>query len=153
MRDRLGKLDLKASPYLYIAPFFIIFGIFGAYPMFRTLYMSFFDWDLANARFDPPVYIGLDNYAKMLDDPYYWNALKNTIGVFLLAMTKRARPAGAFIGLLAGMIAVGSVSFGAPGVSFLWHNVIGAVTVLVVGMAISLASRDRQGPDHARPIP
>jgi hypothetical protein len=32
---------------------------------------------------------------------------------------------------------VAAVNFGAPAVSFLWHNVIGAVTVVVVGMAIS----------------
>ncbi len=60
------------------------------------------------------------------------------LGVFLLAMTRRARPAGAFVGLLAGMAAVGSVSFGAPKVSFLWHNVIGALVVVVVGSLVSL---------------
>ena len=60
------------------------------------------------------------------------------LGVFLLAMMKRARPIGAFVGLIAGMVAVGTVSFGAPEVSFLWYNVIGAVTVLAVGMALSV---------------
>lgn len=60
------------------------------------------------------------------------------LGVFLLAMIPRARALGAFVGLLAGMTAVGAVSFGAPTVSFLWHNVIGAVTVLVVGGVLSL---------------
>lgn len=59
------------------------------------------------------------------------------LGVFLLAMIPRSRALGAFVGLLAGMLVVGSVSFGAPSVSFLWHNVIGAVTVLLVGSALS----------------
>ena len=59
------------------------------------------------------------------------------LGVFLLAMIPRARALGAFVGLLAGMAAVASVAFGAPGVSFLWHNVIGAVVVVVVGMSLS----------------
>ena len=59
------------------------------------------------------------------------------LGVFLLAMIPGARGTGAFVGLLAGMLAVGSVSFGAPAVSFLWHNVIGAVTVVLVGVAVS----------------
>ena len=36
------------------------------------------------------------------------------------------------------MSAVAAVNFGAPSVSFLWHNVVGAVTVVVVGMALSL---------------
>jgi Na+/proline symporter len=60
------------------------------------------------------------------------------LGVFLLAMIPRARGAGAFFGLIAGMAAVGAVTFGAPRISFLWHNVIGAVTVVAVGMLISL---------------
>jgi solute:Na+ symporter, SSS family len=60
------------------------------------------------------------------------------LGVFLLAMTRRASATGAFFGLVAGMITVGAVSFSAPKVSFLWHNVIGAVTVVIVGFALSL---------------
>jgi Na+/proline symporter len=59
------------------------------------------------------------------------------LGVFLLAMVPGARAAGAFVGLIAGMSAVAAVNFGAPDVSFLWHNVIGAVTVVVVGMGLS----------------
>jgi Na+/proline symporter len=60
------------------------------------------------------------------------------LGVFLLAMIPRARASGAFVGLIAGMSAVAAVNFGAPTVSFLWHNVIGAVTVVGVGMILSL---------------
>ena len=58
------------------------------------------------------------------------------LGVFLLAMVSRARGLGAFVGLLAGMGAVAAVTFGAPDVSFLWHNVIGAATVLAVGVLL-----------------
>lgn len=60
------------------------------------------------------------------------------LGVFLLAMIPRARGVGAFVGLLAGMGAVAAVAFGAPQVSFLWHNVVGAGTVVVVGLALSM---------------
>ena len=63
------------------------------------------------------------------------------LGVFLLAMIPRARPLGAFVGLIAGMAAVGAVNFGAPSVSWLWHNVIGAVTVVAVGMLLSALPR------------
>jgi SSS family solute:Na+ symporter len=70
------------------------------------------------------------------------------LGVFLLAMIPRARALGAFIGLLSGMAVVGAVNFGAPDVSFLWHNVIGAVTVVVIGMLISATTR----PGQSEPI-
>lgn len=59
------------------------------------------------------------------------------LGVFLLAMIPRTRGVGAFFGLLAGMGVVAAVTFGAPQVSFLWHNVIGAVVVVVVGVLLS----------------
>ncbi|MES2521313.1 MAG: sodium:solute symporter [Gemmatimonadota bacterium] len=58
------------------------------------------------------------------------------LGVFILAMIPRVRAFGAFVGMLCGMAAVGAVSFGIPSVSFLWHNVIGAVTVVVVGLVL-----------------
>ncbi|HTJ20907.1 MAG TPA: sodium:solute symporter [Gemmatimonadaceae bacterium] len=60
------------------------------------------------------------------------------LGVFLLAMIPRARGLGAFFGLVAGMATVAAVNFGEPSVSFLWHNVIGAVMVVVVGLPLSL---------------
>jgi Na+/proline symporter len=60
------------------------------------------------------------------------------LGVFLLAMVPWARGSGAVLGLATGMSAVAAVTFGAPAVSFLWHNVIGAVTVVIVGCLVSL---------------
>lgn len=66
------------------------------------------------------------------------------LGVFLLAMVPWAKARGAFPGLLAGMAAVASVAIGAPQISFLWHNIIGAGTVLLVGLALSLGGSDRR---------
>jgi Na+/proline symporter len=59
------------------------------------------------------------------------------LGVFLLAMIPRIRAAGAFTGLIAGMAAVGTVSYTLPQIAFLWYNVIGAVTVVAVGSLVS----------------
>ena len=64
-------------------------------------------------------------------------------------MTPRARARGAFFGLLAGMAAVAAVSFGMSEVSFLWHNVIGALVVFAVGMLISLMSRESPAIAHS----
>jgi len=57
------------------------------------------------------------------------------LGVFLLAMVPRATGWGAFLGLIAGMSVVGFVNFGTD-VAYLWHNVIGAVVVLAVGVGL-----------------
>jgi Na+/proline symporter len=67
------------------------------------------------------------------------------LGVFILAiMTKRATARGAFWGLIAGMAAVLTVAIRMPWIAFLWHNLIGAFVVVVVGMAISYAQRPSQ---------
>jgi len=59
------------------------------------------------------------------------------LGVFILAMLPRIRANAAFVGLIAGMGAVLSVIVFAPEVSFLWHNVVGVVVVVVVGAGLS----------------
>ena len=59
------------------------------------------------------------------------------LGVFILAVGfPRATANGAFVGLIAGM---GSVAWTATytKVAFLWHNVIGAVAVVVVGLVVA----------------
>ena len=59
------------------------------------------------------------------------------LGVFLLAfMVKRADGNGAFWGLLAGMLAVFIVSV-TTDISWLYYNVVGALTVLAVGTVMS----------------
>src|SRR5262249_27053281 len=80
---RLTRIDLKASPYLYIAPFFIVFGIFGLYPMLWTLWMSLHKWNLVDHRRN--AFIGLDNFTALMSDPNFWNAVRNTFGMFVLA--------------------------------------------------------------------
>jgi Na+/proline symporter len=65
------------------------------------------------------------------------------LGVFVLALAfPRATGTGAFAGLLAGIVTVVIFAF-APAtrtVSYLWHNPLGVAVVLVVGVAVSLAT-------------
>jgi len=63
------------------------------------------------------------------------------LGVFILAVAfPRATANGAFAGLFAGMGLVGLTAYYTK-VAFLWHNVIGAVTVVVVGLLVSMIWR------------
>jgi Na+/proline symporter len=67
------------------------------------------------------------------------------LGVFVLAIgIRRARARGAFWGLLAGMGAVALVATTTE-ISFLWHNLVGVVTVVVVGLALSLTRPSENG--------
>ncbi|MEO6810066.1 MAG: sugar ABC transporter permease, partial [Isosphaeraceae bacterium] len=40
LAHRLSRLDVKASPYLYIAPFFILFALVGLFPLVYTFVVS-----------------------------------------------------------------------------------------------------------------
>jgi Na+/proline symporter len=63
------------------------------------------------------------------------------LGVFILAVAfPRATANGAFVGLVAGMAAVAWAA-SATNVAFLWHNVIGAVAVVIVGLAVSAVTK------------
>jgi Na+/proline symporter len=65
------------------------------------------------------------------------------LGVFVLALAfRRANGTGAFIGLLAGMGVVAAVAFhpSTKSLSFLWHNPIGVVVVVAVGVVVSVAT-------------
>jgi cellobiose transport system permease protein len=78
----LGRLDIKFSPYLYLAPFFVLFGVFGAYPLLYTAYLSTHKYSLLTGDRGS---VGLDNYRFVLTDGQFWNALFNTFGLFLVA--------------------------------------------------------------------
>ena len=81
-RERLGRWDIKASPYAYIAPFFILFGIVGLFPLLYTAWVSLHDWDLIGGQGD---FVGLENFTFILGQPVFWKAMGNTISIFLLS--------------------------------------------------------------------
>jgi cellobiose transport system permease protein len=78
------RVDVKVSPYLYIAPFFVIFATFGLFPLAYTGYVSLTGW-----RNDRPgsegTFVGFANYLTLWHDQFFWNALRNTIGIGLLS--------------------------------------------------------------------
>jgi len=81
-RDRLGRLEYKASPYLYIAPFFLVFAITGLFPLLYTAWVSLHQWHLIGGD---QGFIGFQNYADVLQQPTFWVALRNTFSIFLLS--------------------------------------------------------------------
>jgi Na+/proline symporter len=63
------------------------------------------------------------------------------LGVFVLALAfRRANGHGAFVGLLAGIATVAAVAFhpATRDISFLWHNPLGVIVVVVVGLTVSM---------------
>lgn len=81
-RQRLSKADQKASPYVYIAPFFLLFGLVGLFPLIYTLNVSLFEWDLLKGQGD---FVGFANFAEILSDRMFWNSVSNTVSIFVLS--------------------------------------------------------------------
>ena len=72
------KRDINKMGYLFVAPFVIVFLIFNLYPVLRTLYLSFTDYQ----GFGDPVFVGLQNYERVLTDKFFWRDLWNTIKIW-----------------------------------------------------------------------
>jgi ABC-type sugar transport system permease subunit len=68
------------SPYLFIAPFFLVFAAFGMYPLLYALRLSFTYWHGAGS----PRFIGLSNYTFLLTDNDFWNSLETSAVLWLL---------------------------------------------------------------------
>ncbi|MGI5131288.1 carbohydrate ABC transporter permease [Pseudonocardia sp. CA-107938] len=71
----------RIAPYAYIAPFFVLFGVFGLLPFLFTFYIALFDWNPIGDQ----TFIGVDNFTRMFADPRFWNATGNTISIWLLS--------------------------------------------------------------------
>jgi ABC-type sugar transport system permease subunit len=72
----------KLAPYFFISPFFIIFFIFGLFPIIYSGYISLHEWTGLKA----PIFIGLKNYSTLLNDADFQIALRNTAALFLLSV-------------------------------------------------------------------
>jgi cellobiose transport system permease protein len=80
-RARLSRLDLKVSPYLYISPFYLLFLVFGLFPLGYTFWVSLHRWEIIGGH----EFVGLRNYTRLLTDDQFWNAVVNTFGMFVIA--------------------------------------------------------------------
>src|SRR5580765_8392183 len=76
-RRRVGPRRLRlggprAAPYVFIAPFFLLYGVFWLYPVLYSIWLSFHRW---TAQVTIPV--GFDNYAHMSQDSAVTTAFAN----------------------------------------------------------------------------
>ena len=70
MRRVLHEMRNEWTAYLFNAPGLIIFAIFVVYSLYVSFLMSFHEWDLIQ----DPVYVGLDNYQRVFDDPEFYES-------------------------------------------------------------------------------
>ena len=61
--------------YYFISPFFVLFGVFGLYPLGFSLYLSLVKWD----GLTPPVMVGFENFVTLFQDDAFYTSLANTV--------------------------------------------------------------------------
>ncbi|MEQ8675351.1 MAG: sugar ABC transporter permease [Aggregatilineales bacterium] len=69
--------------YLFIAPTIIGLVIFIVGPMLYTFYLSFHEWNV----FRPPVFVGLDNFERLLNDKRVFTSFKNTFLLVIMTVS------------------------------------------------------------------
>src|SRR5687768_8487045 len=68
---------------LFLLPALILFLIFVVYPIFQSIYYSFFDWK----GFGPAVdFVGPNNFVRILTDAPFLTALKNGLWIVIFSL-------------------------------------------------------------------
>lgn len=68
--------------YYFVAPFFVLFAVFGLYPLVASFLLSFVRWD----GLTPMKWVGLSNFSAMLDDEILFASLWNTLVIGVLSV-------------------------------------------------------------------
>lgn len=103
---RLNRRTLEiAKPYFFLIPALLLVGTFLIYPAFRTIIISFTEWNGVTK----PIFIGFENFFKLFSYPVFRVSLTNTlywgistltlpvaISLFLALLINRASGSGLF---------------------------------------------------------
>ncbi len=75
MKRRAGEMFRRFTPYAFLAPAILIIGTFVLLPMFTALVISFSEYNMI----EEPRFVGLGQYQRLIQDPFFWNALLNSL--------------------------------------------------------------------------
>ena len=82
---RRPLIPARWAPYVFISPFFILFGAFGLFPLLFSIVLSFHQWDPV-AGVQGMHWVALDNFAYALTrDDWLRKAMFNTLWIALVS--------------------------------------------------------------------
>lgn len=71
-----GRIWKRYSGYFFLVPYLVLFFSFLILPLLYGFWLSLVDYEMLSP--EEPSFVGLDNYAEAMDDPYFWKAMKAT---------------------------------------------------------------------------
>ncbi len=90
-------------PWLFLFPALFALGLYLAYPVVATLWLSLTDRDAGGA------FVGLDNYAQMVSEPKFWEAIRNNM-LWLVVVPAASTGFGLLAAQLTDRISWGSIA-------------------------------------------
>jgi putative chitobiose transport system permease protein len=71
------------TPYLFLLPAMVVLGLTVFYPAIQAFLLSFtqYEYDITQ----PPLWIGMENFQRLLKDSVFWKTLRNTL-VYLVGV-------------------------------------------------------------------
>jgi ABC-type sugar transport system permease subunit len=80
MTSQLSTSHPRWAPYVFVAPFVLIFSTFMVYPLVQSIVLAM------QQTFGPKtaVFVGLKNFVDLFEDRFFWIAMRNTF-VFAIA--------------------------------------------------------------------
>src|SRR4051812_24059313 len=67
-------LQERVAPYLFVSPFLLLFAVFGAWPIIKSLVLSVYATNGPRSA----VFVGPANFRFLLADPDFHTAARNT---------------------------------------------------------------------------
>jgi len=118
------RRDETIMGFLFVAPALALFVIFGVYPFYRTILVSFTDWNGISSSY---TFIGLQNYLRIFEDALWWKSMGN--GLFF------AVTAIVFMNSIALILAL-SVSRGVHGSGF--YRAVYYLPTILSGIVVAI---------------
>lgn len=81
---KLPQLSPRWAPYALLAPFLVLFVVFGIFPLLFSLHLAFQSWE-PTSGLGAMHFVGLENFTFALQDEWFWKSLQNTFLLALLA--------------------------------------------------------------------
>lgn len=74
-RSLWREIRTNVWSYIYVTPMLVLLLVFVVYPTFASLGYTLYQW---NGIGDPSNYVGLDNFVRVMHDPFFWSAFQHT---------------------------------------------------------------------------
>ncbi|MBO5031029.1 MAG: sugar ABC transporter permease [Lachnospiraceae bacterium] len=82
--EKAKKVSYTKWGYIFLIPFFLVYGIFSLIPMLSTFYYSFFENYMSGLNMIGPNFVGLDNYVKLLKEGDLLKYTGNTLIMWVM---------------------------------------------------------------------